>query len=424
MSYKVQPLMYAVSDVFKNTIRFALEFTDDIDPVCLEYAVAQVKARYPYFSVRLMKDAEELVLEDNELPFVVSGNNRAVCLGSSESNYHLLAFAYDKNVISIDVSHNICDGNGIAPLAKTLAYYYIQKKYGTEGIDNSVVLLVGDEISEEEYIYPFPKEPLPSESINDAPATETESEKESLLLGEDFFSDDGIYAYHLQIPQKDFMEKARPNDGSPVSFIAVMFYKAILNLFPGSGKDIVFRIPHEYRKVLNRPLAHDSLARVVNVRLPEHLKDRSVEALNTMVRGQIILGCDEAADIQAINGLIQLDGYLQTMPLDAKRQTMQGLVSGALTPAICGISYTRNIPWGGMDRYITDVHAYAGERKRAGGISIEVFTCGEYFSLCLMQPGKNPAIAQEMIAAFKDNGSDCILKGEEKFQLADFTLPE
>ncbi len=224
MRYKVNPLMYAANENFKNTIRFAIEFVDDIDEELLKYAVSQVKIRYPYFSVCLKKDAEELVLEDNQLPFVISKDNRAVCLGSSESNYHLLAFSYDKNVISVDVSHNICDGNGIAPLVKTLAFYYIQKRYGDEGVDKGVIRLVGDEISEEEYAYPYPKEPIQSEDV----ATEQEFKADPLIFGRDFFSEDGIYAYHLQIPQKEFIEKAKPNDGSPVSFISVIFYKAML----------------------------------------------------------------------------------------------------------------------------------------------------------------------------------------------------
>lgn len=249
MRYKVLPLMYSVNENFKNTIRFVLEFVDDIDFASLEHAVSQVKMRYPYFSVRLRKDGEELVLEDNELPFVISRDNRAVCLGSSESNYHVLAFAYDKNVISVDVSHNICDGNGIAPLVKTLSYYYIQRHYGAEGLDKNVIRLVGDEISEEEYAYPFPEKPIPTESISRPQQIETDP----LLFTSDFFSDDGIYAYHLQIPQKELMEKAKPNDGSPVSFICVMFYKAVLNLIPDSGKEqAVPTIPGLYDILLTR----------------------------------------------------------------------------------------------------------------------------------------------------------------------------
>ena len=132
MKYKVFPLMYAASERFKNTIRFALEFNERINSDSLFYAVQMVQKRYPYFSVRMEQEGEELILTENSLPFVISDENKAVCLNSPESNYHILAFAQQGNVISINISHNICDGNGIAPLVKTLCYYYIQHHYGAE----------------------------------------------------------------------------------------------------------------------------------------------------------------------------------------------------------------------------------------------------------------------------------------------------
>ncbi len=51
--YCVIPLIYAANEQFKNTIRFALEFYEEIDPEALQYAVKQVKKRYPYFSVKI-----------------------------------------------------------------------------------------------------------------------------------------------------------------------------------------------------------------------------------------------------------------------------------------------------------------------------------------------------------------------------------
>ena len=92
--------------------------------------------------------------------FIYVCNQYAGLLEETDAGY---SFAYDKNVISIDVSHGICDGNGIAPLAKTLAYYYIQDRYGSDGIDTSVVRLVTDDINEDEYAYPFSEEPFPAE---------------------------------------------------------------------------------------------------------------------------------------------------------------------------------------------------------------------------------------------------------------------
>ena len=59
--YHVIPLIYAASERFKNTIRFAVEFYEKIDPEALNYAVKQVQRRYPYFSVKIEKEGEAFV---------------------------------------------------------------------------------------------------------------------------------------------------------------------------------------------------------------------------------------------------------------------------------------------------------------------------------------------------------------------------
>lgn len=59
--------------------------------------------------------------------------------------------------------------------------------------------------------------------------------------------------------------------------------------------------------------------------IPEAL---SVELLNTVVRGQIILQSDESADIDTINGMVRLNTYMQSLSLEEKKQTMYGIISG------------------------------------------------------------------------------------------------
>ena len=73
------------------------------------------------------------------------------------------------------------------------------------------------------------------------------------LFEDTLFDDGGSYAYNLQINQQDLMRYAKNNDGSPVSFVSVMLYKALMDLYPEMEKDIVFQVPHEYRKALGRP---------------------------------------------------------------------------------------------------------------------------------------------------------------------------
>ena len=75
-----------------------------------------------------------------------------------------------------------------------------------------------------------------------------------------------------------------------------------------------------------------------------------------------------------------------------------------------------------MGKYIRNVHAYAGENKRSGGMAVEIFTIGDNFSLCLMQPGKNPEFVNELIKTFRESGIKCVLDGEEHFTMPDFAL--
>lgn len=219
------------------------------------------------------------------------------------------------------------------------------------------------------------------------------------------------------------MRAAKAIGGSPVSFVCGMTYLATLRLFPGNGNDIVFQIPHNYREVLGAPLSHDCLARVLFAKLSPASDGVNVSELNAKLRKQIAAGSGKAADVQAVNGLIQLGAYLETLPLAEKRRTMQNVVASTLATHTFGVSYTGNVSWGGMEKYIADVHPYAGERERDNEISVEIFTVGDHFSLCVMQPGKNPAFARQLTACFAENGVPCTLRGEERYLLPDYRLP-
>lgn len=198
MKFQVIPLIYSANGQFKNTIRFAVEFHENILPEALVYAVGQVQKRYPYYSVKIEKEAEGFVLAENNQPFIIAAGEKPVCLNSKASNMHLLAFAWKERTVWIDISHFICDGNGLAPLVKTLVYYYVEKRYGVAGIDTSNIRMVTDNIPEEEYAYPFPATPLPNEnSLSIAQRT-----YDPFLFPDELFDGDGSYAYNLQVSQK------------------------------------------------------------------------------------------------------------------------------------------------------------------------------------------------------------------------------
>lgn len=419
MEYKVIPLFYSAGENFKNTTRFSIEFKDPIDKDVLRYAVDMTKKRYPYFSVRVEKKGEEYVLVDNTEPFVISENNDAVCLNSPESNYHLVAFAFKDRIISVDASHFICDGGGVLPMFQTLAYYYIEKKYGDSKLDPSAFRLVDDPINEEEYAYPFP-----DEMIEDKDSKKYELDAPDVFVVDDsFYEGEGPYTYNIQLRQDDLMRYAKANDGSPVSCLSLALYRTVIKLFADNKKDIVFEIPHTFRKALNRFLSHDCLANVLFVKLPVSDADKTDAQLNADLRKQISSASDLSMDIQSINGMVQLGAYLNTMPLAAKIQTMQGVVGSSMQQQSFGISYTGNFPWNGLERYIDNVYAYAGERKH-NGCGLEVFVIGDYFSVTIMMPGKNPAFVEEFMRFFKERDVECRLASEGTYSLCDYRLPE
>ena len=75
-----------------------------------------------------------------------------------------------------------------------------------------------------------------------------------------------------------------------------------------------------------------------------------------------------------------------------------------------------------MEKYIRDVHLYAGENNRQQSISVELFTLGDCFSVCVMQPGRNPMFVRELIRCFADCGIDCVVMSEEQFHLPDCAI--
>lgn len=71
----------------------------------------------------------------------------------------------------------------------------------------------------------------------------------------------------------------------------------------------------------------------------------------------------------------------------------------------------------------TDDTNMSSQHDRHKSIGVELFTLGDYFSICVMQPGKNPAFVKELMHSFASCSIDCKLMSEERFRLADYKLP-
>ena len=415
MNFKPNPLLYGANKNFFSAFRLAIRMKETVDHELLACSVEQAMARYPYFCVCPEREGDSLVLRHNVRPLPVFSDDRTVTLGSEESGGHLISFGCKDKTIFIDASHYIADGMGIDPLMKTLLYLYVSKKYGGEGLAVERIRLPDSAVLDGEHAYPFP------ESAAEAGEFDlSEAPKDAYGLDAEAFDNDGLYAYHLHIPQKAMMAKASTSDGSPISFLSVLLYRAFHRLDPGIDKNVVAHVQHQYRAALRAPLSHHSLVSYIPVTLSPRLNNRDVERQNTVVRGQVILKGDAEADIASVNRLVK--AFPRDGTFEDKREAMERYAENSISGKTFGISYVGKMDWCGLEPYVEDLHAYIGEKHTKNMMIVEVMTVGEDFSLTFMQSGRGEKYLRAFIEEVRALDIPIALVGEERYELCNTDL--
>ena len=411
MIFKPNPLLYGVNEEFFSTFRLAIRMKDKVDYDVLVRSVERVRGRYPYFCVCPEREGDSLVLRYNERPLPVFSDDRAVTLGSEESGGHLISFGCKDKTVFIDVSHYIADGMGIDPLMKSLLFLYVSERYGKVELATERIRMPDSPVCDREHAYPFHDKALEAEGL-DIPL---ELPENVYALDSDAFDNEGLYAYYLHIPQKAMMAKASSSDGSPVSFLSVLLYRALCQLDPGIDRTVVAHVQHQYRAALRAPLTHHSLVGYIPVTLAPRLSKWDVEKQNTVVRGQVILKSGIEADIASVNRLIG------AFPIDGsfadKKDAMARYAENSIRAKTFGISYVGKMDWCGLDPYVEDFHAYIGEKHTKNMLLIEVMTVGEDFSLSFMQSGRGEKYLNAFVEEIRAHGIPVSLVGEERYKL-------
>ena len=418
MNFKPNPLLYGANEDFFSTFRLAIRMNSPVDYELLARSVEKAMVRYPYFCVYPEREGETLVLRYNKRPLPVFPDDRTVTLGSEDSRGHLISFGCKDRTIFIDASHYLADGMGVDPLLKSLLYIYVSERYGTEGLEVERIRMPDSPVCEGEFAYPFPDRMIEAEELDILP----KAPEEAYSLDPDAFDKDGLYAYHLHIPQKAMMAKASSSDGSPVSFISVLLYRALHRLDQNIDKPVVAHVQHQYRSTLQTPMSHHSLVNYIPVVLSPRMSGWDVEKQNTVVRGQVILKGGRDADVVAIRHLIE------AFPVDAsladKKEAMARYAEGSIHGKTFGISYVGKMDWCGLERYVNDLHAYIGEKHTENMLLIEIMTVGEDFSLTFMQSGRGEKYLNAFLQEIRALDIPVSLVGEEKYALCNTCLPE
>ena len=416
MKFKPNPLLYGANEDFLSTFRLAIRMKDTVDYDILSRSVEKAIVRYPYFCVFPEREDENIVLRYNNQPVPVFRDDRTVTLGSEESRGHLISFGCKDNTIFIDCSHYLADGMGVSPLMMSLLYLYVSERYGAEELKAERIRMSDSPICDGEHIYPFPDRAINNEELRILP----KEPDEVYDLDPAVFDEKGLYAYHLHIPQNEMMAKASSSDGSPVSFLSVLLYRALHRLDHNIDKPVVAHVQHQYRAVLRTPMSHHSLVNYISVAMAPRLNKWDVEKQNTVVRGQVILKGDKDSDIASINRLIE--AFPNESSFDDKKGAMAHFAEKSVLGKTFGISYVGKMDWCGLEHYVEDLHAYIGEKHTKNMLLIEVMTVGEDFSLTFMQSGKGEKYLNAFMDEIRSLGISVNLVGEERYNLCNTNL--
>ena len=409
--------LYTTTKEAPAEIRIRIRMRDLIDPEILRRAVDTTMERYPYFCVELQKKEGGFVYAENNRPVVISDSLHGAELNSEETNYHMIAFCWQDNMIILDVFHGLTDGTGAYEVVRTLLYYYCSERYNVS-LKEDGIRLVGDEISAEEWIDPVvSRTDLPTPKQN-----ELMSDALNVITTAGLEEDRRHTVYSVAISEKEFMRFNLDNDGSPGTMVALLLSRAIAKLFPESENAIRIALCVNQRKALNAPLAHQSLVGGVMLEYKDKLRDWSLEMQGTAYRGMVFAQTQEENVLRGIASFKGVNGMLLTKESDQERIGVASYINslaGKLTTAT--VSYVGKADYKEAEQYIRDFRLWTS--PMGNNLLVEISAVNGRFTLDFLQSFSSPFIVNAFLKELDENGIIYDLQDVNELELPNIKLP-
>ena len=383
-------------------MRISFRLKDKINVTSLTYAINMVQKRYPYFCVELKKDDDGFYFTKNDRDIILTNKNKDILLNSEESNYHLISFQYsDDNYIFINMSHALADGVACYSLIRTLLYYYITNAYNVE-LSKENIRLVEDEISQEEFIDPLANTKklikLPQIKLN--PAIN--------IIKENHLENQDNFIYHLEMDEKELMDYIKSIKATPNTLISLLLSKAIKKENMDSKNVVRMSICVDLRKLLDAPLAHQSLVSGIIFDYDESFANLNIEDEIKKIRQEVSESIKEPKSLFYISSSYY---YLMMLSKEkdinkarqiatANKESTGGFVSGV-------ISYVGKANFGESEKYITD---FRTTTDNPSALLVEIAAVNGKFYLDFIQNFKD----ERYFNAFKKELEDLKIRYELK----------
>ena len=416
-------MFYGANRDFANAFSVRVTLKNPIEPEALRRALDKAMERYPYFAVRLAVRGEELVLEDNPLPVTIVKGPEPAKLNTAASNYHLIGVSYERTSVVFGAFHALTDGAGAFPWIKTVLYYYLCETEWKQ-LDPAGVRLAGEDIPAGELEDPFPAQ---APDMDAPPAPRWSG---AFRIG-DHAPVGRQRCWHIRIGETSFMKYTRTQDGSPATITSAFMAKALHALYPDMTEPVVCGMAHNFRDVLGKPLAHQSIVRLIELAYPPRLKGADIERLAICSRGMVMLQSQPEAVWDTVQKQMDLEKQLEGLTLPEKFGLLRPVVTGARTgignlpasaPVSFKVSYVGRTDWGSMANMIESVHCSVTTDD--SGICIEINTCNGYFDYCFMQEFEDDSYVNTFVDLLESEGIYCTVSGPFDVHVPKMRLPD
>ena len=415
----LDPNFYILSEKMNYTIRGEVDLGEAVDGDILQRAFDTAIKRFPYFSVRVVRQGEELVIEDNPLPHIILNTDDRITIGSKEVNYHIVVLSYFENKIFFNLSHCITDGAGRAPLTKSVLYYYLKEKHPEAEFDHEGIYLADDQL--------FPDEdgsPLPEEEIMKAAPTYYRPVGEAFHLSEGhYIKDDHQMEFRFRVDEKQFMALNKSNDASPSVLASAFLTKTTWKLHPENKKNIVTGIGFNMRPGLDNKHSHLPLVTTINLICPDKMRDFDLLELCTCLRGMVILQSQEENVRYIYKTVIECFNTVKSIPtLEGKRELFAKALSPEFGPTFF-VSYVGKSEMGCLAPYIKAMYTTV-DADPEGSIVIEITSADGYFYFTFMQGFSTDIYFREFMNQIEEHGVPVEYLGCGPILAAKIQLPE
>lgn len=411
------PGIYSSTREDPNVIRMRIRMRDLIDPDVLRSAVDTTMSRYPYFRVRLLRDGDGgWIYAANDRPVTVNHSLNGVTLNSPESNYHMVAFSWYDNRITLDIFHALTDGKGSYELLRTLLYYYCSGRYRVT-LPEAGIRLAGSDISEEEWTDPVASAPQVC-----APAS-SELTAALRLTGPGRLKDDHRkVVYSIAVPESEFMRFNIEHDGSPATMVSLFLSRAIARLFPDAAEPIRVRICVNQRTALHKPLAHQCLVGAALVEYKDAMRAWPLRRQATAYRGMVYAQTQEDTVLAGVSSDRDFVHRVRSLDTDWERVA---LLDEAMRQIGCNfsatVSYIGKANFREAEQYIRDFRTWTS--TTTAPLILELSAVNGRFTIEFIQTFSDPALMNALLAELDENGIRYDLQDVTELSLPNVILP-